>query len=95
MIERGVHGVYPGLIKSVHAPIMATGAVHAVHTDDVDPELLQKWKITSAFSNISQGVDKGGGLKEWVVGINSVLDWMPERMVSRNPQKSGTGVPCG
>ena len=92
---RGVHGIDSGLVKGAHARIMVAGVVHAVNTDDVDPEVLQVGDITGTSTGVSQGVDEGGGLKEWVVGIISGLAWIPERMVSRSPQESGTCVPCG
>jgi len=94
-MERGVHGVYSGLVKGAHARIMTAGVVHAVNADDVDPEVLQSWYITSTSTGVSQGVDEGGGLKERVVGIISGLAWMPERMVSRSPEKSETDIPWG
>ena len=94
-MERGVHGVDSGLFKGAHARIMTAGVVHAVNTDDVDTEVLQSWDITSTSTGVGQGVDEGGGLKEGVVGIISGLAWMPERKVSRSPQKSGTDIPCG
>ena len=94
-MERGVHGVNSGLFKGVHARIMIEGVVHAVNTDDVDPEVLQIWNITSTSTVVGQGVDEGGGLKERVVWIISGLAWIPERMVSRSPQQPGTDVPWG
>jgi len=94
-MERGIHGVDSGLFKGAHARIMTAGIVHAVNTDDVDSEVLQSWDITSTSTGVGQGVNEGGGFKEWVVWIISGLAWMPERTVSRSPQKSGTDIPWG
>ena len=94
-MERGVHGVDSGLVKGAHTRIMVASVVHAVNTDDVDPEVLEIWNITGTSTVVGQGVDEGGGLKEGVVGIISGLAWVPERTVSRSPRQSGKGVPCG
>ena len=74
-VQRDIHGVDSGLVKGAHARIMIEGVVHAVNTDDIDPELLEIGDIASTSSGVGQGVDEGGGLKEGVVGIVRGLAW--------------------
>lgn len=52
---------------------MIFGVVHAVNTDDVDAELLQKGDIASTSSGVGQGVYEGRRLEERVVCIISGL----------------------
>ena len=48
---------------------MVLSVVHAVNTDDVDAELFQVGNVASTSSGVGQGIYKGRGLKEGVVGI--------------------------
>jgi len=74
-MQRDIHGVDSGLVKSAHARIVIEGVVHAVNTDDVDAELLEIGDIASTSRGVGQGINEGGGLKEGVVWIISGLAW--------------------
>ena len=74
-MQRDIHCVYSGLVKSAHARIVIEGVVHAVNTDDVDAELLEIGNITSTSRGVGQRINEGGGLKEGVVWIISGLAW--------------------
>lgn len=88
-MERGVHSVDAGLFEGAHARIMIERVVHAVNADDIDTKRLQLGDITGTSRRVGQGVYEGGGLKEGIVGVVRGLAWIPGRMVSRDPRKSG------